>query len=740
MKVKKLVVLSSIFLILGLLNNIQTTFAKDVVVLPIKSKVRHGRKGVLERGITQILINQLVLSNIKTLSLKDFQALAKNRLEAIKKASDYIVSGELERYNAYYSLTLILTNREGNHLFRRKHRIKFNGLPFFKLLRSGNKIRIKLNNPQVFSLINPLAKDLIDFIQGSTSKQTQRDKQIEIMFVIGSSASLKDEIHSLKKSIREIVRTIHSLRPDITVRMGVTDYSRIHAPLLGKTNGNKVHNFFTENIMAVENYLDNLAKSNKQGKGNIMNGLRHALREGDWSIYKKDPKLLFLLTDRSIPKAFVEKAKGQLIIIPFQKTFRYKKSMNQKGMYQRIVLEAPAEIEKSLRSQLNIMDKRLIHLKAQNYLLDRLDYKNQEVLLRKIDEQYHVPYIMTGRVDRKRDIFTLTLNLKNQRTHRTVLTIRKQAVGYDALLAMIHPIGDEISDFIGRNRVPGKLGNPVSPQFDDIINLAKSKSVKVYTIGCSGMDLQSQKTLTRVSELMGGSYTNPLYYIMAFLSQNQRMNLIYQNQKLYQVKESDFIEHRVTLGSVKKRNLSQSQSIQRVEQVLEFLLAEGYSIHPENGIDFEKINTNLAKIITGITKDNIKSHRKFDLVILNSGAFDVPIQFENLTQKEYNRMRRWMARQNEVVIAVKVLPSLLYPVYFQENNRRIEKMLSFKLHPLKIKVFKPKYRKFVPNFLIQSIFKLNDNPFFYTSHGMTSNKYWFIRGRIKSVTSNNDKR
>ncbi|HEO66178.1 MAG TPA: VWA domain-containing protein, partial [Spirochaetes bacterium] len=538
MKVNKLLVLSSIVLISGFIMSIQTTFAKDVVVLPIKSKVRHGKRGVLEKGITQILINQLVLSNIKTLSLKDFQALDKNRLEAIKRASDYIVSGELERYNDYYSLTLILTNREGNHLFRKKHRIKVQNLPFFKLLRSNGKIRIKLNNPQIFSLINPLVKDLIGFIQNSPLKQGQRDKQIEIMFVIGSSASLKDEIHSLKKSIREIVRTIHSLRPDITIRMGVMDSSRMSGGILDKSNGNHSHSFFTENILAVEQYLDRLAKRKGDDNTNIMDGLRHALREGDWSIYKKDPKLLFLLTDRSIPKNVERKATGQLIMIPFQKTFRYRKSISQDGIHQRIVLEAPAEIEKSLRAKLNLMDKRLIHSKAQNYLLDRLDYKNQEALLRKIDEQYHVPYIMTGRVERKRDIFTLTLNLKSQRTHRTVLRIRKQAVGYDALLSMIHPIGNEISEFMARNRVLGKPGNPVNLQFEDIINLAKSKSVKVYTIGCSGLDLQTQKTLTRVSELMDGSYTNPLYYIMAFLSQNQRMNLIYQNQKLYQVKES----------------------------------------------------------------------------------------------------------------------------------------------------------------------------------------------------------
>ncbi len=732
MKVKKLLLISSTVLLLGLIVNIQTSFAKDVIVLPIKSNVRHGKKGVLERAMTQILINQLVLSNIKTLSLKDLQAMDKNRLEAIKRRADYVVSGELERYNDYCSLTLLVTNREGKYSFRKRRKIIVSDKPFFKSLRSAKKVSIKLNNPQVFSLVNPLAKDLIDFIQSDRQEQTQRDKQIELMFVIGSTTSLKDEIRSLKRGMRQIVRKIHSLRPDMTVRIGITDYSRIHDSLMGKAKDRQ--SFFTENIMEVEDYLDSLAKSRKQGKGNAMDGLRHALRGGDWSIYKKDPKILFLLTDQSIPKGIGRKTLGQLVIVPFQKTFRYRKSISQNDIYKRIVLEAPAGIEKSLMSKLIIMDRTLIHSKAQSYFMDKLGSKNQEAILKKIDKQYHVPYIMTGRVDRKRDIFKLTLNLKSRRTNRTILTIQKEAVGYDALLAMIHPIGEQISDFIARNRIVNKPERRVGSQFDDIINLAKSKSVKVYTIGCSGIDLQTQKTLTRVSELMKGSYTNPIYHIMAFLSQNERMSLVYHNQKLYQVKGSNSIKHRVDLQRAGKKDLSQSQTIPRVEEVLQFLLDEGYSIQSENGIDFQKININLSQIITKITEDNINSYQKLDQIIFKSGSFDVPIHFGNLTPKEYNRMKRWMARQDEVIIAVKVLPSIAYPVYFQENNRRIQKMLFFQFHPLKIKVFKPKYAKFVPYFLIQSIYKLNVHPFFYSSQGMTSDKYWFIRGRIKSIT------
>jgi hypothetical protein len=269
--------------------------------------------------------------------------------------------------------------------------------------------------------------------------------------------------------------------------------------------------------------------------------------------------------------------------------------------------------------------------------------------------------------------------------------------------------------------------------FAESVKLANYKNIKVYTIGCSGIDKKSQDRLTRVSRLMNGEYFNLEYYFSAFLLNLQKVNFVYKAQEVFRftgdmpsLQDSELI-NKTTINSFE--SISLGDMVYRAEDTKSYLLNEKYPIDYSSFIR-KRINNNLINIVTNKVTDNVISSSSYSRFTFVSDNYYLPIKVANLTKRELSLLKSWSKDNQDIYIAVSIIPIVSKQVRYLENNRFITKAISFDISPYRVKIFTPTKSNIVPNFLVKRVSSINKLPYKYIKNGISKKKYWFLKGKL----------
>lgn len=604
-----------------------------------------------------------------------------------------------------------------------------------------------LNNPLVFSLFNTsgeannlkkkvlrdkktLGEKIIFFLKkDELTQKTKKKKQIEIMFVVDSTRSMRDELQTLKNNIRQIVEQIRFQRGDLDIRISITDYKNIYDQYRAKILP------FTQDISQVEQYLDKLIKTERDDPMNdIRYGLNYALTNGhssdnDWSVYKDHPKIIFLLTDRPINKITSFKKRKNVVILPFVREKRWNDSSQ---------LSTQSNIHKILVNKLKLTTNKIILLaKAQQFVQNKRMIKVNHFQILK--SKYNIRYFIKGTIKKENNYNILTVQIYDIKKMKVVFEDQRRFFVSNSVRLM-NLVGDKIVSYFDTiSLVEKKKISIYKTNFSNIIKLAKSKSIHVYTIGCSGIDQYTQSRLRRFSQQMGGNYKNLRYKYSAYLSNFQKVHFIYENQMLFKSKKGiskKDEDHLLLTKDLRNltNNISLGHIISTVEKAKQFLLTEGYPIDEKSGFASRKIENNLSLIILETITNYLGSKPSNDRLIVKSGNYDFPVELRQLSQNEQEQLEALMKEDKEIILAAPVSPITSYKVKFIENNRSINKVLFFKFPPNQVIIFSPKKSNLVPFFLKKEISEINQKPYFYRAQGISSKRYWFISGKIKYIS------
>ncbi len=273
--------------------------------------------------------------------------------------------------------------------------------------------------------------------------------------------------------------------------------------------------------------------------------------------------------------------------------------------------------------------------------------------------------------------------------------------------------------------------------FTESIKLANSKNIKVYTIGCSGIDKNSQTALTRISRLTKGDYFNLEYYFSAYLLTFQKVNFIYKDKELFKpIGDISSLQYPelITKNTISKfENISLGDMVYKAEDTKNYLLKEKYPIK-ESSFNREKVNNNLINIVIKKIKDNIPPSPPYQHFTFVSENYYLPVKISGLTKEDLKLLKSWSKNNKDVYIAVNVVPTALSQTNYLENNHFTTKTISFNINPYIIKIFSPDKTSMIPNFLVKKISDINKTPYEYTKKGVSKKKYWFLKGKMLLFT------
>ncbi|MDH4129169.1 MAG: VWA domain-containing protein [Spirochaetota bacterium] len=690
-----------------------------------------------QKGITQIINTNLALAKFKTTSYYEASQIAKDlgsdkiKLSDLALNYDYLITGELISYNKFSLLTIkIIDIKNQKIIFEDQNRFftpYINEISrFFNISHIQIDNNTEIQSHKIFSLVNPLSEKVISLLNKleiKTPKNIEDVNGVEIMFIIDSTRSMKDEINTLRNKIRSIVEWIRYQKADLNVRISITDFKNVYDSYRANILP------FTSSISKVESYLDRLDKSDRDDEINdIYYGLYYGLTHGKWSVYQNYPKIIFLLTDRPIQNEIPLLDRKKIVVLPF-------KSSLSSWEYNNLQNEKKQAIHQLLISKLNLSKGKVIpHKLAQQFIMESKFAKhNVESLIPVIKRKFNTRYFVTGTLKKDRKYLVLTTQIFDSRNKKIIKTVQQRTLYSTGPLSIINSSGNEILSFFEKISFIEKgtgIRRQYESNFKEIIKLAKSKAINIYTIGCSGIDQKSQSILSRVSQLIGGDYYNLEYKLFAYQKDDQKINFIYKNQKLYYTQNQRLIYSNIS-HTAHLRELTMGRNIPTVEQVKQFLITEGYPINEESFLT-KNMKNNLSKIILNVLKNYIDpSANNFNEVIVKIENYNnFPIQIKNLTKKDLNNLKTWLSEKREIILASPILPSTPYNVAFKENNRQIEKVIFFMFHPSKTKIISPNLLKNIPSYLIKSITEINKDPYIYRANGVSYDAYWFVKGKL----------
>ncbi len=773
-KLTALTVYTIVFLVLG--NISAAIYGKNIAVYikvdAFKNKLSNQ---ATEKGLTQTLITQLALplsfeKKIRTFSYEKTQMIFKEiekqkgdiTLENIisynkttdysNNKIDYIVIGELENFKRFFTLTInIYDLKRKKYILEDQNKVYIpyakNQQAFFRF-SAANAKELLLTNPKVFKLINPLGENIVKKIQQelkmeedrrnrnkpkakNSDKVNKKKKQIEIMFVVDSSKSMRDELITLKNKLKEIVEYIKLLRSDIEVRISITDYKSVYQ----KYRANILP--FTQNISKVEEYIDSLVKSEKDDNMNDLRyGLDYGVTKGDWSEYRDHSKIIFFLTDQpvyrgrtSIAKRKKDNIKNNLVILPFEVISDSSK-----------LTRTEKQIQQQLIKQLQFAEHgSIIHDQAQRFINQNRNYfQDYKQASGSLKRKFNVRYLVTGVLHKTDEYYKITVKMLDMKTGNIIINGNIENRIENSISALVIPLSKKIRDNVRINlttKTKKVRTDFFDPGFREVVDKAKSKAIHVYTIGCSGINKNSQPLLRRISQKLDGDYVNLSYRFSYFLTNYKKVNFIYNNQELYQyIQHNNTNEINVSAYDFRKwKNITLGHQITHVENVKYFLLKEDYPIINSSASQKETIENNLHQIVKSVVKKYIEPSRNYKQIVVESEGFFIPIQITKLKAKEYRLLRRWAVRGDTIIIGTPIIPSAPTKVKFREHDQNTDRVLFFKFHPDQIRIFAPGFSKIIPNFLIKSIKDINLIPYFFKNAGVSDKKYWFIKAKIEKV-------
>lgn len=709
---------NEISLLLQLINaNTGTTLFEDKQLIELNPNKNYD---IFYKDKNKILLNQDKILNFfsnkseRKLNWTDFSIVEKIvhfiKLNSfLKKASNNIKNNELtDKIN---SLTSII--QEGRFSL-------YTWNQYLDLIR-------QLKN---YTLSSTLQKSYDDAV---LSLGLQKKKQIDIMFIMNSSLSMKDEILTLKQKMKNILEHFHTTNIDSNIRISITDFKSKNAKY--RVN----HLPFTKNLQSVENYLNNISKEKSNFEHNdLLYGLNYALSKADWSQHLEDKKVIFFLTDNAYHEVKSISHLNNLLVLPFQ-------SYMDKSTYQN---EIPLNkldtllIEKLKISQSSVQLDHGGHeyIDLYGYNPD-LEIKTVQALYKK----YHVQHYIQSEIEEKQSGYKLTVRLKNSKNNKTVFTINKVFDDYNYINHVINLVSKDLTRYFS-----SKTTNRSSYNYEekhnnynlkDIAEKASKKNIQIFVFGCSGIDKETESLLAaELADRTRGAYINIQYKYSALLSSQDITHFLFMNRELFQIKaeKMSFFDKGNKDRFNFLKDISLGKEIQTVELSKQYLLAEGFPIDSRFGFKNSKLSNNISILIKEIIDSNqSKKEMAFSTLNVDFGSYNLDIE-ANLNDTEKLIARGLIKEDAEVIFAVQVVPTELYSLKQNKiikNNSYlpITKILKYKFHPVNMKILTPKWMQYIPDFLITSLDEINSNPYYYEDNGFAQNKVWFLKAKIKKI-------
>ncbi len=711
-------------------------YTQSIAVLPVQVSNSIINPNANQTGITQLMINQFLISGIDTIPYD----VIKNKLQVYKKINNntilsdpvirnkkYLLVTELEKFGQKYILNYKLIHISNGKIIYEGNTSHFspeidNITPFFNWKKFNKLNKLELTDPEVFKLTNNVCSQIISIIEQKKYIKTQKKnrQRLEIMFVISSITSAKDEIQSLIDNIDNLVQNIRSRNLQLDVYVSVVDHKNLYSQEYNKFLP------FTNDMSKVIKYLEQLTFTRSNQIIDYRESIHSGLNKNIWSSSQKNVKLLFFLTDKPINYQQVTSPTNRSIILPLQihSSVRKKDFTQNNNLYDLIY---NGGFHYQLIDKINMVSSNSIISRDQQKKVNLQDITNIRYFLKQHINSKSIDYAIYNQIKRINNNYYFICQIYDTKNYNLLFNWI-EAISNDNPARYINSIGDEIYQFYNSKKINENniVYNKRIPNIQQLINLAKLKNIHVYTIGFSGINSISKRKLKIASKQLGGDYIPLRYHYTGVLKGNKLAHFVYFNETLYQSTIIDPTFYNPYLYFKNLNDLSLGSPINTVESSMKFLVSQGLLIK-KNTLIKNQIHNNLRYTLENVIKNYVDIKTFKYILWFQSGNYRLPIPLDN---QQYQKIK---SLKGQFYMAINILPTNPYNVKFRENNRLIHKRIYFKLFQNDIKFIPENQKNYLANFLMKSINILNQNPNYYSQKGLSSKHFWYIKGTIEKI-------